>query len=181
MVLDNVVSDEELFFLYKEIIGSNGWSLVGRSSGEELAHTFKEFNNLPMFRIKADTPDAILNYPLYLYFQSIIFMLKNSLREKNIGLPHLMKRAWINASYNGAKAHWLHYDNVDPNCKTILLFLTPVWETAWRGSFYVEGEKFSFKPGSAVIFDSKDWHCGEEPEASTQNWLRLTANIMVGK
>ena len=98
MVLDNVVSDEELFFLYKEIIGSNGWSLVGRSSGEELAHTFKEFNNLPMFRIKADTPDAILNYPLYLYFQSIIFRLKNSLREKNIGLPHLMKRAWINAS-----------------------------------------------------------------------------------
>ena len=59
------------------------------------------------------------------------------------------------------------------------LFLTHVWLPNWEGGFYVDGEKFDFKPGSAVIFDSRQFHKGDQPKKEDTNWLRLTCNIIV--
>jgi hypothetical protein len=117
---------------------------------------------------------------LQLYGQSLIYRLKKILKDRKIGLHSKLKRMWFNISYSGANNHWLHDDGVE-NAQTILLFLTPVWKTGWRGSFYVDGEEFPFQPGSAIIFDSKEFHTGEEPISATYNWLRLTCNIVVEK
>jgi len=59
------------------------------------------------------------------------------------------------------------------------MFMTPVWQDAWRGSLHVDGKEFKFKPGSAVIFNSNEFHTGETPESQTQNWQRLTLNIIL--
>ena len=57
--------------------------------------------------------------------------------------------------------------------------MTPIWQDNWKGSFYVDCEEFKYKPGSAVIYDSKEFHTGESPEFETNNWLRLNCNIVV--
>ena len=178
IVIDNLFSSEELFFLYKELLGSNGWT-VDAHTDDQLSHTPVGFTSSPQFRIKYG--DFTYNYPLYLYFQSIMFRLKEKLKEKHIGLPSILKAVKLNITYHDAVIHRLHHDTNDSLDKTILLFLTPVWESAWKGSFYVDGEEFKFKPGSAVICDSTEWHTGEEPSASTHKWVRLTANLVVGK
>ena len=178
VVIDNLFSSEELFFLYKEVLGSNGWT-VDAHTDAELSHTPSGFTSSPQLRIRVG--EITYNYPLYLYFQSIMFRLKEKLKEKHIGLPFMLKAVKLNITYHDAVIHRLHHDTTDPLDKTILLFLTPVWESAWKGSFYVDGEEFKCKPGSAVICDSTEWHTGEEPSASTHKWLRLTANLVVGK
>jgi hypothetical protein len=57
--------------------------------------------------------------------------------------------------------------------------MTPIWQDAWRGSLHVDGEEFKFKPGSAVIFNANEFHTGETPESQSQNWHRLTLNILL--
>ena len=87
---------------------------------------------------------------------------------------------WFNSTHHGKKTqHWLHQDDSNSQSKSILLFMTPLWQPDWRGSFYVDGEEFKFKPGSAVVFDSKEYHRGESPGSEIHNWQRITCNIMV--
>ena len=45
--------------------------------------------------------------------------------------------------------------------------------------FETDGQEFKFEPGRIIVFDSKEFHTGEEPESETFNWLRLTANIVL--
>ena len=42
-------------------------------------------------------------------------------------------------------------------------------------------DEFKFKPGSAVIFNSKEYHKGESPSSEIYNWQRITCNILVGE
>jgi hypothetical protein len=71
-------------------------------------------------------------------------------------------------------------DQENSKLKSILLFMTPVWQPDWRGSFYVDGEEFKYKPGSAVIFNSNEYHKGESPISETYNWQRMCCNMVVG-
>ena len=41
------------------------------------------------------------------------------------------------------------------------------------------GKKFDFKPGSAVIFNSNEYHMGEPPAEKMPGWMRLTCNILL--
>ena len=47
-------------------------------------------------------------------------------------------------------------------------------------TFYIDGEEFKYRPGSAVIYNSTKFHTGEPPEFETNNWIRLNCNIIVG-
>jgi hypothetical protein len=176
ILLDNIFSEKELFFIYKEIINASSWSVGGKS--EEIEYpSNKQFSGAPLFRIKFN--DDILNYPMYLYVQSLVFRMAEMLNKKNIGLHTHIKRSWFNLTYEGSPNHWLHQDTQDNETQTAILFMTPVWQDVWRGSFHVDGEEFKFKPGSAVIFNSNEFHTGETPESQTQNWQRLTLNILL--
>jgi len=176
LILDNLISEKELFFLYKQIIGNPHWKINAQSSEH------RGFNYGPTLIVKKIEllPE---HYAFFLLGQSIVFRIAELLKEKNIGIPTTMERMWFNCTYTGKKTqHWLHNDD-DKNVesKSIVLFLTPIWQPDWRGSFYVDGEEFKFKPGSAVIFDSKEYHQGESPVSETYNWQRITCNILVKK
>ena len=177
IVIDNLFSEDELFYLYKLVTSTNNWSITAITENVSYISP-KTFNASPQFIIK-DNNGQVLDYTMFVYFQSIVFRLKKILQEKKIGLNSIIERAWINATYNGSKTHWLHRDADDPNLQSVLFFLTPVWKTAWKGSFYVEGEEYKMLPGRVIVFDSKEFHTGEEPESETFNWLRLTANIIL--
>lgn len=177
IVIDNLFSEDELFYLYKLVTSTNNWSITGVPDNVSYISP-KNFNACPQFTIK-DNNGQVLDYAMFVYFQSIVFRLKKILQEKKIGLNSIIKRAWINATYSGSKNHWLHKDAEDSGLQSVLFFLTPVWKTAWKGSFYVEGEEYKMLPGRVIVFDSKEFHTGEEPESETFNWLRLTANIIL--
>lgn len=172
--LDNIISQKELFFMYGELVNCQNWSLKGYSTDHI------GFMHSPLLMVK-QCDESIQHYPFYLWGQTIIYRIEKLLENKNIGMPTKLKRMWFNSTYHGKKTqHWFHQDD-EKDSKSILLFMTPVWQPDWKGSFYVDGEEFKFKPGSAVIFDSKEYHKGESPASEIYNWQRITCNILVGK
>tara|TARA_E500000318_G_scaffold109655_1_gene123143 strand:- start:606 stop:1148 length:543 start_codon:yes stop_codon:yes gene_type:complete len=176
IVLDNVLSQKELFFMYREIVSCAGWKINGLSSIEEDKN---KFNSGPLLMIKSE--EITQHYPFSLWGQTLVYRIHNLLTDKNIGIPTSVSRMWFNVTYSGEKTqHWLHRDDEQNSAtKSILLFMTPIWQPDWRGSFYVDGEEFKFKPGSAVIFDSQEYHKGETPASAKYSWQRLTCNILV--
>jgi len=172
IILDNVLSQKELFFVYSQLLESNGWNVNGAAT-TDLFHM-----KSPMLLVKNE--DIIYNNTLFFYGQSIIYRIKEILKDKHIGIPPHLKRMWFNITYSGKKTqHELHLDFENNNYKSILIFMTPIWQDNWKGSFYVDGKEFKYKPGSVVIYDSSEFHTGESPEFETNNWLRLTCNIVV--
>jgi len=175
VLLDNLISDKELFFMYNEIVSNPCWRLNGESGYQ------RGFNFGPMLMVK-DSNVITEHYSFYYWGQSIIYRIAELLKLKNIGIPTTLDRMWFNATYDGKKTqHWLHRDDDvnTENFKSILIFMTPIWQPDWKGSFYLDGEEFKFKPGSAVIFDSSEFHKGESPESEIHNWQRITCNILV--
>jgi len=179
VVLDNIFSKSELFFLYQQIISTPSWT-VGTTSTDIYYDSNKNYAGGACLKVK-EKNQLPTNYSWYLYGQSVVFRIAKLLEEKKIGIHTELDRMWFLSTTNGDPLHFLHQDEQENNYQSILLFLTPIWETGWRGSFYVDGEEFNFKPGSAVIFDSQKYHTGEDPISETYNWQRLTCNIMVKK
>ncbi len=174
ILLDNVISNKELFFMYNVVMSSPGWRLNGTSSTEE-GH-----NYAPNLMVK-DRDGPAEQFAYYYWGQSVIYRIYELLKTKNIGIPTILDRMWFNCTYSGKKTqHWLHNDIEGPkeNIVSMLIFMTPIWQPDWKGSFYVDGEEFKFRPGSAVIFDSSEYHQGEAPESETHNWQRITCNIL---
>ena len=177
IVIDNIFSEQELYFLYQQVINSPVWSISG-SSYEPTYPSKNIFLGAPQFVVKNDD-GAISNYPMYIYGQSIVYRIAKILKQKKIGMQTNLVRMWFNITYSNSSNHHLHQDDSENNTQSILLFLTPIWNTEWAGSFYIAGEQFKFKPGNAIVFDSRDYHMGESPTDSTFTWHRLTCNIKV--
>ena len=176
-LINNVISDKELFFIYRELIASPAWSVSGISETLEY-NSNKQFSHSPLYTVKS-TEGKIENYPLYLYVSTLVFRMAEIFKKKNIGMHTKIKRSWFNITYSDSENHWLHQDSEDSKLQTILMFMTPIWQNSWEGSFYIDGEKFEFKPGSAVLFDSKEFHTGKKPINKTHNWMRMTLNIIL--
>jgi|TARA_R100001460_G_C3496510_1_gene169890 hypothetical protein len=176
VVIDNIISQKELCYMYNQIVSSQGWNLVGQSTVEDNTQLMAS----PLLKVK-DSDGSVHHYPFLLWGQSLIYRLAELLNSKKIGIPTNVDRMWLNVTYHGKKTqHWFHADDENNfNTKSILLFMTPIWQPDWKGSFYIDGEEFKFRPGSAVIFDSKEYHKGESPGSELHNWQRLTCNILV--
>jgi len=174
-ILDNILSQKELFYMYNQIVSTPNWKLNGLSGSDKDPRL-----GAPVLTVKVG--DIVEHHPFFLWGQTLVYRIAKLLDDKNKGIPTQIIRMWLNVTYDGKKSqHWLHRDEeTDLQLKSIVLFMTPVWQPDWRGSFYVDGEEFKFKPGSAVIFDSEQYHKGESPESETYNWQRITCNILVG-
>lgn len=176
LVLDNILSKEEVHFLYHDLIGNSNWQLWSLSDPNHAGS--KTYQQAPMYRIHDAVQNVTYCWPMYYYFKSIIFRIRSECKKRNIGVPKNMFRAFVNGTYSENRNNWLHVDG-DHKKVSCLIFLTPTWETGWKGSFYVDGEEYKFEPGNIVIFDSKNYHTGEAADPASKNWLRLTANIIL--
>ncbi len=175
VILDNVLSEKELFYMYNQVISSPTWNMTGVSGPHN------GFISSPIL-IAKDNNGGTQHYPFCLWGQTLVYRIAKLLENKNIGIPTDLNRMWFNVTYHGRKTqHWLHQDDQENSkLKSILLFMTPVWQPDWRGFFYVDGEEFKYKPGSAVVFDSNEYHKGESPVSETYNWQRMCCNMVVG-
>jgi len=176
VLLDDVMSEEELYFIYKEVVNCPSWCVNSTSENTDYMSN-KNYPGGPVFEVIKKS-DVITNYPMYLWGQTLVYRIAELLKTKKIGVNKKIKRMWFISTPTGSPQHFLHRDG-DQNCQSILLFITPIWKTGWRGSFFVDGEEFKFKPGSAVIYDSQEYHTGEDPISQTYNWQRITLNIVV--
>jgi len=179
-VLDNIISNDELFFMYNQITSTNAWNITGKSSDHEEESWDKKFTSGPNMSVKYN--ETISHYPFYLWGKTVVYRIKEKLNRDNIGLNTNIARMWFNITYNDNINNWLHKDaEQDSNVTSVVLFLTPVWNPEWRGSFYVDGEKFNFKSGSGVIFNSNEYHTAEAPDKNTFGWMRLSCNMLLIK
>lgn len=180
LILEDTLSEKELFFIYRQILDSPNWQISG--SSEQLNYpTNKQFLIAPQL-VVLDYKGDICNYPLYLYGQTLVYRIIEKLKSKHTAINSKLIRMWFNITYNGKETqHSFHQDDLSIEKQTIVMFMTPIWAPDWKGSFYTDGEKFKFKPGNAIIFDSNKFHTGESPESETHNWLRLTLNMVVSK
>jgi|TARA_E500000318_G_C3501701_1_gene188612 hypothetical protein len=177
VLLNDILSDEELFFLYNEVTRTSCWSVCTTSDVRKYASNTNFSGGAMLCAMNSD--EEIINYPLYLYGQTLVYRIAKLLEKKNIGVHTKLKRMWFVSTPTGSPMHYLHSDEKHSFHQSILLFITPVWKTGWRGSFHVDGEKFKFQPGSAVIFNSSEYHTGEDPISETYNWQRVTLNMVV--
>ena len=177
-LFENLISSKELFFIYKQVMSTPSWQIIGISDDQDSSFD-KKFNTAPLLFVQRgrDMPPALPSF--YFWGKTIIFRIEKELAKQNIGIPFSIERMWFNVTYADNNQHWLHKDSSQPETKSVVLFLTPVWLPEWRGSFYVDGEEFKFKPGSAIIFDSKEYHTGKTPVEKTYGWARLTCNILI--
>jgi len=89
-----------------------------------------------------------------------------------------LARVFINATFDQSVTR-LHADNDKEKVHhSLLVFLTPVWQDSWLGSFWVDGQEYKFKPGNIVYFNSNEFHVGDNPIKGCP-WIRLTANIVL--
>ena len=174
-ILDNIFSEKELFFIYRQIITSPNWSITGTTYKPDYPSN-KIFSGCPQLVVKGDN-EPVIHYPFYLIGQSIVYRIAKLLEEKKVGMNTEIERMWFNITYSNSDNHHLHPDDTIKDRQTILLFMTPVWQTGWLGSFYVDGQEFEFKPGRAIIFDSTEFHVGDNPSKEIFGWHRLTCNF----
>jgi len=177
-VLDNIVTSDELFFMYNQFISTPMWNITGLSSPFEEEAWQKRYNKAPNLSVKMQN-SGIDHYPFYLWGKTVVYRIKEKLTKEKIGFNTNIDRMWLNITYSDNDNHWLHKDEDTEPTISVLLFLTPIWHPDWRGSFYVDGEEYNFKPGSAVIFDSKEFHTGTSPIKNTHGWIRLSCNIVL--
>jgi hypothetical protein len=177
-LFENLISSKELFFIYSQVMSIPSWQINGISDNKESSFNNK-FNSAPILVVKTSDNANPSQYSFYLWGKTVVFRIEKELAKQNIGIPVSIDRMWFNVTYTDNNQHWLHRDSNQDNVKSIVLFLTPVWSPEWKGSFHVDGEEFKFKPGSAVIFDSKEYHTGKTPAEKTYGWSRLTCNILI--
>jgi hypothetical protein len=178
-LIENVISSKELFFIYREILSTPIWSVTALSSFEEEDSWDKKQKLAPILIVK--NGDLMNSYPFYLWAKTVVYRIADKLAEKNIGINTNIARVYLNLTYDNNNQHFFHSDSEDSKYTSIVLFLTPVWLPNWEGGFYIDGEKFNFKPGNAIIFDSRQFHKGDQPKKEDTNWLRLTCNIILEK
>jgi hypothetical protein len=90
VLLENVISEKELYFIYNEIIGSNGWNVSGITHPVDYPSN-KNFLKGPVLLVKNEN-EPILNYAFYLYGQSLIYKIMNFLSDRKIGMYSKLER-----------------------------------------------------------------------------------------
>ena len=166
--LDNIFNNDELFWLYSELLKTHGWRLNGTPelNSQDLNKLYGNIGNLNI--------DYTSNW--FSYFQGLVFRINKELVNTKIH-PNI-ERIYINAT-NPISKHWLHQDNItNTNKISILTMFTPQWQDSWQGSFFVGGDEYKMKPGRIIIFDSNEFHTGSNPSEDCP-YVRLTCNIIV--
>ena len=174
-LIENVISSNELFFMYKQICETNLWSITGITDNAPDVYN-KKFNHSPMLLVKRD--NEIRSYPFYIWGKSLLFRMEDKLKKDNIGIPIKINRMWFNITYTENNQHWLHIDYKTEDSVSFVFFLTPIWSPTWQGSFFVDGKKYEFVLGNAVAYNSNEYHRGDIPSENSKPWLRLTCNIV---
>lgn len=150
IVLKNVLSKKDFFFLWEEI--EENWSLINQSIKDGPLFWGKRYNN--------DLTS--------IYSSSIIKLKIQKILKRKLNLIRIQH----NASTRFQDTNF-HEDASIDDVWTFVLFTSPYWNTTWGGEFVIlnpEKDDFDYVryfPNNGILFPSKWQHKGCSPVASS--------------
>ena len=168
-LFENIICPKELYWLYTELLATHGWTLNAHARpAPGIDRIFPTIGNLHI--------EPGMKW--FDYFQGLVFRIKQTADKEKVGMNYKIARVFINATFSDSITK-LHTDNDGERpVHSLLVFLTPVWQDSWLGSFWVDGNEYKFKPGNVVYFNSNEFHTGDSPIKGCP-WIRLSANIVL--
>lgn len=111
-------------------------------------------------------------------YKNIFECLNESFKEDGFSLKP--ERLLLNV-YNHGDSSWLHTDNEDNNCWTVLLFLNEYWDLNWGGDFALVKDNEIYKafaptPGKFILFKGNILH-GARPVSREAEFPRMALAI----
>ena len=179
ILLKNLLTSKEVFWLYRKLVELPFWQLNGNTYSDQ-NDPDRQYGTIAKVMIIKDNQPVYSPDLMSVYGQSIPHRVNERLKEHKLEIPTDVDRFWINASFSESRSLWPHHDDSDSEAFSIVLFLVPVWNDQWLGSFFCGGEEFKFSPGGAVVFQSTEIHTGDNPSLNCP-YLRLTASIVTRK
>jgi hypothetical protein len=160
-ILDNILSGEELLWIYHRLIETPSWTLSRTSSGP--GRNMLPFMGFPGLNV--ETKGDIHNEFFAGYFRSILFRVKHALkRDFSAQIPPEVLRIHVGAKSSFSKTEF-HIDSDNKSYWTILGFLNPVW--------------IEYKAGRFVVFPSSVKHDGGYVINETLSYWRIAVNIIL--
>jgi hypothetical protein len=168
-IVDDIISDNDLFNLYTDLIKSNVWYLARATNGSTVGQWagFIVHDN-----------DTVMNPYWFGRFVGLFENIKHNFEKKyKFSLPSKIRRMHVGAKHTGSNTDF-HTDVSEPFTYTIVGFATPEWSSKWGGELNIEGELIDFKPGRFVIFKSDLRHDGTKIKGETNHW-KLSLNYVI--
>lgn len=170
-IISSVLDKDDLRHIYDRIINEHSWYLGRGSSGEQT-------NTFPGLIIYANGAPA--NFHLSRYFNQFLLskIREKCLEQHGFSLPKEVIRTDLVAKQPGAVTKH-HVDHDDPNAYSLIGMLTPEWDDAWGGEFYLGEQAVSHSPGSFILIKSNELHNGVAPKIETPYWRIVVNYILV--
>tara|TARA_R110002020_G_scaffold98125_1_gene233797 strand:- start:37 stop:627 length:591 start_codon:yes stop_codon:yes gene_type:complete len=179
ILIKNLLTPKEVFWLYNKLTSLPIWALNGLSFYKQEDQN-RQYGTIANAVITKDYLPTATSAGLSLYGQSLVYRINERLKEHKLEIPTAIQRFWINSTFKESSSHWPHWDAPDPEAYSMLIFISPVWSDQWLGSFYVDGEEFKFTPGGVVVFKASELHTADNPSLNCP-YLRLSANILTAR
>jgi len=175
-VFDGVITVNELLWIYHKLLSTNSWTLL-RASKLPAAASFRPFMNYPGLVIEND--GRIYLEFLSGYFRSVVFRVRDLMKKLNgTALPPNIRRIHAGAKSSFSKTEF-HVDLKDETAWTILGFVSPVWNAADGGEFFLGDHKIEYKSGRFIVFPSHIRHDGGFVKNEKLNYWRVAINIIL--
>jgi len=174
-ILDNIMSIEELLWIYHYLLESPSWTLT-RTSVNQCGNMlpFAGFPGLPVEANNVRNCEFLSGY-----FRAIAFRVASTLKkEHDFAIPLIIKRIHVGAKNSFSKTDY-HIDSPNNTDWTILGFLSPVWHTGDGGEFFLESQKIEYKSGRFIIFPSSARHDGGYVVNEKLSYWRVAVNIIL--
>jgi len=176
-LIDNILSTEELIWLYHYILDCPNWTLTRSSVNDGIGRL--GFTSFPGLSVQTES-NIEVDY-LAGYFHSLVFRIKKVFNKNySIKLPSTIKRIHIGAKSSYSKT-FNHVDSSNPLDWTILGFLNPVWNSDDGGELIINKKTIDYKPGRFIVFKSNKNHNGGFVKKDNLNYWRISCNIMLSK
>lgn len=171
-IIKNVLTLENSFDLYQNLINRNMWMLNKASNKDKPAGNFPGVTFIEENKVVYD--DAYLIG----YFNCLFDTINQKLKEQhNFTLNKNIKRISLNAQNNNHYTEF-HMDSL-ADSKSIVGFLTPQWAENWGGELNIEGQIFKYSPRDFILFDSNQLH---KSQATKQiPYWRISINYVIEK
>jgi len=173
-VLDNVMSLDEVLYIYERLQNSPNWTLTRTSEGGKMSASFSSFPGMVV-----ETKGEIHHEYFSGYFRSLIYRVRKILKDEySVILPKRIQRIHLGAKSSQSETKF-HSDSKNKDAWSILGFLNPVWNVKDGGEFYVEEEKIDYKSARFVVFKSHLSHNGGFIKNDQLNYWRISLNVIL--
>ncbi len=154
-IINNVLTTQDSFLLYKGLSCDNIWNLNRRSDGDSMGGAF------PGVTFIEDGKVVFNNQYWIGYFNCLFDRINQKLLEQhNFNLNRKIQRIALNAQNDN------HYTEFHSDGKindySIVGFFTPQWAEEWGGELNIEGKVIKYNTGDFILFEQTKLHKSQE-------------------